>query len=85
MAKTMKTFTATEAKNQLGAVMDAALAEPVAVKKSGRVSVVILAASEYERLTKLEDAHWAARAALAKASGFADADEVAKLIEDFSA
>ena len=78
----MKTFTATEAKNQLGAVIDAALAEPVAVKKSGRVSVVIVSVSEYERLSALEDAYWAARAIIASSKGFVGADELAKLIED---
>lgn len=81
----MRTITATEAKNKLGAVMDSALVEPVMVEKSGRVSVVILSASEYERLTAMEDAYWAARAAQAQAAGFASADEVAELIEDAGA
>jgi prevent-host-death family protein len=81
----MKTITATEAKNKLGAVMDSALVEPVMIEKSGRNSVVIMAASEYERLTAMEDAYWAARATKAEAAGFATADEVAKLIEDAGA
>ncbi len=81
----MKTITATEAKNKLGAVMDSALVEPVMIEKSGRNSVVIMAASEYERLTAMEDAYWAARAAKAEAGGFASANEVAKLIEDAGA
>jgi PHD/YefM family antitoxin component YafN of YafNO toxin-antitoxin module len=62
--------------------MDIALAEPVMVKKSGRSSVVMLSASEYERLTAIEDAYWAVRAAKAEAGGFVSADEVKKLIED---
>jgi prevent-host-death family protein len=81
----MKTITATEAKNRLGAVMDSALVEPVMVEKSGRNSVVIISATEYERLTAMEDAYWAARAVKAEAGGFATADEVAKLIEDAGA
>ena len=81
----MKTITATEAKNKLGAVMDSALTEPVMIEKSGRNSVVILSASEYERLTAMEDAYWAARAVKAEAGGFATADDVAKLIEDAGA
>lgn len=81
----MKTFTATEAKNKLGAVMDSALVEPVMIEKSGRNSVVIMAASEYERLTAMEDAYWGARAARAEAAGFATPDEVTKLIEDAGA
>ena len=81
----MKTITATEAKNKLGAVMDSALVEPVMIEKSGRKSVVIMAATEYERLTAMEDAYWSARALRAEAGGFAAAEQVAKLIEDAGA
>ena len=81
----MKKITATEAKNKLGAVIDAALVEPVMVEKSGRNSVVIMAASEYERLTGMEDAYWAARAIKAESGGFATTVEVAKLVEDAGA
>ncbi|MBC8000658.1 MAG: type II toxin-antitoxin system Phd/YefM family antitoxin [Leptolyngbya sp.] len=81
----MKTITATEAKNRLGAVMDSALVEPVMVEKSGRNSVVIMAATEYERLIAMEDAYWAARAVKAESGGFATAAEVAQLIEDAGA
>jgi prevent-host-death family protein len=76
----MKTINATEVKNRFGAVMDIALVEPVMVQKCGRSSVVMLSASEYERLTAMEDAYWAARAAKAEASGFASTAEVNKLI-----
>ncbi len=78
----MKTINATEVKNRFGAVMDIALAEPLMVQKSGRSLVVMLSASEYERLMAIEDAYWAARAIKAEGSGFATADEVRKLIED---
>ncbi len=78
----MRTITATEAKNRLGAIMDSALSEPVMIEKSGRKSVVILAVSEYERLTALEDAYWAIRALKAEAAGFASVEEVSSLIED---
>ena len=45
----MKTFTALEAKNRFGKVIDAAQREPVTVTRQGRPSVVILSAEEYER------------------------------------
>ncbi len=45
----MKTFTALEAKNRFGQVIDAAQREPVTVTRQGRPSVVILSAEEYER------------------------------------
>lgn len=77
----MKTIPATKVKNQFGAVLDAALTEPVMVQKSGRPSVVMLSVQEYERLVALEDAYWAERATRAEAGGWASAAEVAKLIE----
>ncbi|MGY6587464.1 MAG: type II toxin-antitoxin system Phd/YefM family antitoxin [Wenzhouxiangella sp.] len=45
----MKTYTALEAKNRLGQVIDAAQREPVTVTRQGRPSVVIVSAEEYER------------------------------------
>jgi antitoxin Phd len=78
----MKTIPATKAKNLFGAIMDAALVEPVMVEKSGRPSVVMLSAHEYERLVALEDAYWAERATKAAAGGWASEAEVKALIED---
>lgn len=45
----MKTFTALEAKNRFGQVIDAAQREPVTVTRQGRPSIVILSAEEYQR------------------------------------
>lgn len=78
----MKSVNATDVKNKFGAVLDAALVEPVMVTKSGRSVVVMVSANEYERLLALEDAFWALRAAAAKKGGFASDLEVSKLIED---
>jgi hypothetical protein len=52
------------------------------VEKCGRNSVVIIAATEYDRLIAMDDAYWAARAVKAEAGGFATEAEVKKLIED---
>jgi len=45
----MKSFTALEAKNRLGQVIDAAQREPVTITRQGRPSVVVLSADEYQR------------------------------------
>lgn len=45
----MKSFTALEAKNRFGQVIDAAQREPVTVTRQGRPSVVIVSAEEYQR------------------------------------
>lgn len=78
----MKRIAATEAKNRFGAVIDQALSEPVMIEKSGRDSVVVMSASEYQRLTTLEDAYWASRAAIAEAGGWASPAAVKALIKD---
>jgi antitoxin Phd len=80
----MKRIAATEAKNRFGAVIDQALAEPIMIEKSGRASVVVMSASEYERLMALEDAYWASRAAKAEAGGWASAADVKSLLKDAS-
>jgi prevent-host-death family protein len=66
----MKNVTATEAKNQLGQVLESALVEPVTITKTGRKIAVVLSCKEYERLQALEDAWWAHQADLADAEGY---------------
>jgi prevent-host-death family protein len=50
----MKQFTATEAKNILGQIFDAAQVEPVRITKNGKDFVVVLSAAQFERLHKSE-------------------------------
>lgn len=45
----MRTFTALEAKNRFGQIIEEAQRGPVTVTRQGRASVVILSAEEYER------------------------------------
>jgi prevent-host-death family protein len=46
----MKTVTATEAKNRLGAILDDAQREPVVIRRQDRDIAVVLSMAEYERL-----------------------------------
>lgn len=46
----MSTFSALEAKNRLGQIIDAAQREPVIITRHGRPAVVVLAVQEYEAL-----------------------------------
>jgi prevent-host-death family protein len=46
----MKHFSATEAKNRFGELMEQSGSEPIAIHKNGRPVRVLLAAEEYERL-----------------------------------
>lgn len=65
----MKAATATEVKNRFGEFLDDAKAEPVIVNRNGRNVAVLMSWAEYERLSALEDAWWAARAEAAEAEG----------------
>ena len=46
----MKTVTATDAKNRLGAILDEAQHEPIVIRRQDRDIAVVLSMSDYERL-----------------------------------
>jgi prevent-host-death family protein len=46
----MKTIPATEAKNRLGAILDAAQREPIVIRRQDRDVAVLLSMADYERL-----------------------------------
>lgn len=46
----MKTVAATEAKNRLGAILDAAQREPIVIRRQDRDIAVVLSMADYERL-----------------------------------
>lgn len=48
----MKTVSATEAKQRLAALLDAAQREPVLIRRQNRDVAVIVAVEEYERIRK---------------------------------
>ena len=48
----MKTISATEAKQRLAALLDAAQREPVLIRRQNRDVAVIMSAEEYERIRK---------------------------------
>ena len=76
----MKTANATDVKNRFGEYLDQARTEPVEVRKTGRPVAVLLAWSEYERLSALEDAWWAMRAGKSEQRGYAGSAATMKLI-----
>ena len=46
----MKHFSATEAKNRFGELMEQSGSEPIAIQKNGRTFRIILSVDEYERV-----------------------------------
>ena len=55
----MKKFSAKEAKDEFGRLIDTALQEPVEIQKRGRSVAVMVSLDEYKRLQAHEDAWWA--------------------------
>ena len=80
----MTSFSATDAKNKFGFVLDAAQREPVTITKQGRQVAVVLSQVDYERLVELESK--ALRAELVKGIESGDAGEldVARIIGKFA-
>lgn len=52
----MRTFTAAEAKNKFGELVDQARSAPVAITKYDRPVLVVMAFEEFERLHALDSA-----------------------------
>ena len=78
----MTTVAATDLKNRFGKIMDMARREPVIVQSHGRDTVVILDHEEYERLQRLEDAFWIARAEESAKSGYLGHEETMRRIKE---
>lgn len=62
-------------KNAFGRFIEAALVEPVLIKRSGRAAVVMLSYAEFERLKGIEDEAWANKAKQALQEGFLTDEE----------
>lgn len=75
------TTTATDAKSNLGYIMDKAQAMPVLIEKSGRPYVYILSKEEFDTLKALEDAYWIKKAEEGEASGFLGVKETRKFLD----
>jgi prevent-host-death family protein len=80
----MHKFSAKDAKDRFGQLLDSARVEPVVIEKHGRKVAVVLSYEEYQRLEALEDAFWAARAAAGEASGYLSSEESERLLSELA-
>jgi len=65
----MREVNATDVKNQFGEFLDLAREEPIGIRKSGKLTAVMLSADQFDHFQRLEDAYWVARAEAAEKSG----------------
>ena len=77
----MNTFTAKEAKNNFGRLLDESRQYPVTIKKNGRKVAVMVSQEEYNFLEALSDAYWAKRAQQAAKKGFIGVKKSAELLK----
>jgi PHD/YefM family antitoxin component YafN of YafNO toxin-antitoxin module len=77
----MRIESATNVKNHFGAIMDAALREPVIIQRSGRDSVMMVSCEDFKEF--IEDQIWGARAMEAEKDGYLGAEESEKVIQRF--
>ena len=79
---TITTFSAKEAKNNFGRLLDEARLSPVAVLKNGRRVAVIMSVEEYNEFETRRDAYWGARAIQAEKKGYVGTAKGRKLLRD---
>ena len=79
----MREVNATEIKSQFGEFLDLARSEPIGIRKSGKLTTVLMSSEEYDHLQRLEDAYWVARAHAAETSGeWVDHDDAMRLLTE---
>lgn len=72
-------FTASEAKNKFGLVLDSAQQQPVTIEKQGRPFAVVLSQLAYQ---KLEDSFFVLQAREAEEEGFLSVEESKNLLDN---
>ncbi|MEK7170537.1 MAG: type II toxin-antitoxin system prevent-host-death family antitoxin [Patescibacteria group bacterium] len=75
-------FTAKEAKNNFGRLLDEARYAPVAVERNGRRVVVVMSMEEYDEFEIQRDAIWGKRAEQARKKGYIGIAKTRKMLID---
>jgi prevent-host-death family protein len=83
MGKAMREVNATDVKNRFGEFLDLAREEPIGIRKSGKLTAVMLSADQFDHFQRLEDAYWIARAEGAEKRGqWIGHDEAMRILTD---
>ncbi len=76
------TFTAKEAKNNFGRLLDEARHSPVAVEKNGRRVAIVMSVAEYDEFEVHRDAYWGRRAEQARKQGYIGVAKTMKMLHN---
>lgn len=82
----MDTFTAKEAKNKFGQLLDSAQRAPVTITKNGRAVAMMLSLADEKMISAIEDLleaqYWGERVAEAEKGGYMSVEESNQALED---
>ena len=82
----MDTFTAKEAKNKFGQLLDSAQRAPVTITKNGRAVAMMLSLADEKMISAIEDLleaqYWGERIAEAEKGGYMNVEESNQVLED---
>ena len=81
---TQTIFTAKEAKNNFGRLLDEARVSPVTIKKNNRDFAVVISAEEYKRFEEMENSYWISKADSSKKEGFVGRKKSLKILNDIT-
>lgn len=75
-------FTAKEAKNNFGRLIDEARQRPIAIKKHGRRVAMVLSVEAYDEFEIARDSYWGAAAKRAEKKGFVGVPSSARILRN---
>lgn len=75
-------FTAKEAKNNFGRLIDEARQRPVAIKKHGRRVAMVLSIEAYDEFEAARDSFWSAAATRAEKKGFVGVAQSVRILKN---
>lgn len=81
---TQTTFSAKEAKNNFGRLLDEARIGPVSIEKNGRKVAVLLSSEDYEEAERAIDTLWVEKAHKAAKGGFIGVKKSMKFLSDMA-
>jgi len=75
-------WSAKDAKNHFGSMLDEAMYKPVFVEKHGRRIAVVMSAHEYDLLETINDTRWVQAAQKAERKGYIGKQKSAELLKN---
>jgi len=76
----MLTMNAKEAQAHFGSIMSNVIKEPIAIKRYGKTTAVVISYEEYQKFQNLEDLYWSLKVEEAEKEGYATHEESVSIL-----